>query len=172
MGGATFAAFSSQATSANNTFATGTADLLIAEDVSGNPGTFGSSITGPNFTGMLPGDSKDFLFWLKNGSTSPTSLALTADVSAINSAANALDDSLLVSWTCDTNFNNSLGDETATSEFSPRDWLDGGSASIVTLPQSQQMYCKITGRLPSTADNTVSGMTVDFDAIYDGVQTP
>ena len=175
MGGAAFALFSNSASAINNTFATGNADLQIAQDLSGTPDTFGDSITGPTFTGMFPGQSRTFDFWLRNNSSSAITLDLTADVNAINPSGDgdqAIDNALLISWTCDTTGNGSLGDETPTSEFSPRDWFNGGNASLSTLAPSTNMFCRMTGRLPSSADSTVADQTVIFDALYDGTQTP
>lgn len=174
MGGATYAAFSGSATATNNTFATGNADLQIALDTGNNTEVFGSNIAGPTFTGILPGQTKTFNFWLKNNSTTPIGLDVTADVSGIDPAddnSQVIDNTLLVSWTCDTNGNNSLGDETPTPEFSPRDWLNGGNASLfLNLGSGVQRFCQMTGRLPSSADNTVAGQSVAFDVKYDGSQ--
>lgn len=170
LGGSAFAVFSSSAASTANTFTTGNANLMIAPDVAGNPGTFVSSIAGPSFGGLAPGDSEDFDFWLKNVSSANVSLDLTGDVSAISTDPNNLDSTLLIKWTCDTDHDNSLGDEISSSEFSPRDWLNGGNTALSALTQNQQMFCRMTGTLPLTADNTVSGQNVIFDAIYNGTQ--
>ncbi len=173
MGGATFAAFSDTATTTGNTFATGNADLQVAPDVSGNAGTFVETMPGPTFSGMFPGQTKTFDFWLKNNSTATIPLDLTADISAINPSNDGdqqLDNVLLVSWLCDIDHDNSLGNNTATAEFSPRDWLNGGNASVGSLGPNQQMFCRMIGRLPSSADSTVAGQTVIFDALYGGVQ--
>lgn len=101
-------------------------------------------------------------------------MATNADVDAISPAGDgdqAIDNALLVSWVCDPE-NNGFGDNTPTSEFSPRDWFNGGNAALNNLVQGAQMQCQMIGRLPSSADNTVAGQTVIFDAVYNGVQTP
>ena len=108
LGGTAFAAFSDSATQTNNTFAVGSANLEIANDVSNSPGAYGESITGPSYSGLTPGDANSFTFWLKNNSTASVDLSLTADVSAINPAADGdqeVDNSLLISWVCDTELN-------------------------------------------------------------------
>lgn len=175
LAGATYAAFSDFVTATGNTFAVGNADLQIALDNSGAPGTYGDTIPGPTFSGIIPGQTKNYVFWLKNASTSATPLDLTADINAIDptdDGAQTIDNTLLVSWTCDTDHDNSLANNTPTAEFSPRDWLNGGNAGVGALTPGQQMECELNGRLPDTADNTVAGQTVSFDARYDGNQTP
>ncbi len=171
MAGATFAFFSDSATASNNTFATGNADLQLSLDGE----SFANSIPGPAFTNMAPGDTETYDFWLKNNSSASISLDLTADVSAINPNPDGdqlIDNTLLVSWVCDTDNDNDFSNNTPTSEYSPRDWLNGGNASIGALAQNAELKCQLTGRIPSTADNTIAGQTVLFDAFYDGVQTP
>lgn len=174
MGGATFAAFGDTATATANTFATGIAALKISQDNSG-PVSFLDTIPGPNFAGIIPGQTKNFDFWLKNESDTAITLNLTADVNAISpldDPTQDIDNVLLVSWNCDTDLDNDLGNNTPSAEFSPRDWLNGGNASVGSLNTGQQMFCRMSGRLPSTADNTVAGETVAFDVIYDATQAP
>lgn len=174
LGGATFALFTDAATSEDNTFASGNASLLIAEDVPNNsPGPFDESISGPNFDGLFPGDSRDFDFWLKNDSSSDIDLDLTADVSSITPEPDenqTIDNVLLVSWVCDLDGDLDLSDETPTAEFSPRDWFNGGSADLGTLTPDEQMLCRMTGRLPESADDTVVDQSVIFNVEYDGIQ--
>ncbi|OGH14012.1 MAG: hypothetical protein A2687_06115 [Candidatus Levybacteria bacterium RIFCSPHIGHO2_01_FULL_38_26] len=176
LGGATFALFTDTATSEDNTFASGNADLQISlDDPDSSPVEFLDSIPGPNFTGIFPGESRDFDFWLKNNSSSVIDLDLTADVSSITpdpDGDQTIDNILLLSWTCDINGNGSLGDETPTAEFSPRDWLNGGNAALGSLIPAEEMFCRMTGRLPSTADSTVANQTVVFDVVYDATQAP
>lgn len=175
MGGTTFAFFTDQASSTNNTFSTGNADLDIAPDTGTGPGGFAETISGPNFTGIIPGETRNFDFWLRNNSSTALGLDLLADISAINPVLDAdqeIDNVLLISWNCDTDLDLSLGNNTPTSEFSPRDWLNGGDESVGSLASGTQMFCRMIGRLPSTADNTVAGETVVFDAVYNASQTP
>ena len=173
MGGATYAAFSGSATATSNTFATSTANLQISVDPGGADGTFFPTVNGDDFSGVLPGQTKSFNFWLKNNS-SDMSMTLTADVSAITDAEDSvqqLDNELKVSWTCDSNGDNSLSGETPSAEFSPRDWLVGGNAPILaTLPANTKRFCQMNGRLPETATNDVAGETMSFDVKYDGTQ--
>jgi predicted ribosomally synthesized peptide with SipW-like signal peptide len=173
MGGATYAAFSDSASVTGNTFASGVAGLQVAPDVSGAPGGFLDSITGPTFNDVIPGQTKTYFFWLKNGSTSTLNLNLAADVTAISAAADIdqeMDNSLLISWTCDTDNNNSLDNNSATTGESPRAFLDGGTASIGTIASGDEMFCKMTGTLPLDAPAGAAGETMSFDVVYGGVQ--
>lgn len=175
MGGATFAVFDDTSTATNNTFATGNANLQIATDTGSGPGTFVESIAGPNFSGIYPGQTKTFEFWLKNSSTAQIDLNLDADVSAISPDPDGdqlIDNTLLVSWVCDTDGDLSLGNNTPSSEFSPRDWFNGGSANLGSLTPGEQMICRMVGRLPSSADNSVANQTVIFNVEYGATQAP
>lgn len=172
LGGIAFAVFSDQATATANTFSSGNADLTIAPDTGSGPGTFASSISGASFSDIAPGFSDRFLFWLKNESTSDVDLDLTADVSSVAPPSSDLGGALLISWTCDTDGNGGLADNTPSSEFSPQDWEAGGNASIGTLTPGEQMICAMNARVPGTATDDISGETVSFDALYDATQTP
>lgn len=173
MGGATFAQFSDSATVSGNTFSTGDSNLQIAANNAGIPGTYGESITGPTFTGIFPGQTKTFEFWLKNSSTAAINLDLLADVSAINPTDNitqTIDNVLLISWVCDTDGNGGLADNTPSSAFSPRDWFEGGNAALGSLEPNEEMICRMFGNLPLSADNTVANQSVAFDVRYDATQ--
>ena len=127
MGGVTFALFDDSATAQSNTFATGNADLQISLDTGGVPDGFGSTVDGPDFTGVLPGQTRTYDFWLKNNSSDPIVLDLTADVNAITPADDPdqdIDNALLVRWVCDNDLNLDLSNDIPSSEFSPRDWLN------------------------------------------------
>lgn len=175
VGGTTFALFDDSVTQTANTFAVGDANLQIAIDTGSGPGTFGETIVGPSFTGMFPGQTKTFEFWLRNSSTAAIDLDLVADVTAIVDPVDAndlIDNTLLVSWVCDLSGDGSLADETVTSEFSPRDWFIGGDAALGSLIPAEQMICRMFGELPSTATNDVAGETVAFDVEYGATQVP
>lgn len=174
MGGVTFALFDDSVTATNNTFAAGNADLKIAPDATGSPGPYADTIPGPNFSGMFPGQTKTFEFWLKNESLSAIDLDLTADVEDILPSGDGdqvIDNALLVSWVCDTSGNGGL-EEAPTAEFSPRDWFNGGDASVGTLIPGDEMICRMFGRLPSDTDNAVAGQSVEFDVRYGATQVP
>lgn len=174
-GGTTYALLDDSVTATGNTFATGTANLEISLDNAGSPLGYGVTIEGPDFTGILPGESRSYDFWLRNNSTDPIVLDLNADVTTINPASDGaqdIDNALLVKWLCDLNFNDDLSDETATAAFSPRAWLNGGAADIGGLPEGQEMMCQLIGTLPESAGNSVAGESVSFDVIYAADQAP
>ncbi|MEN9406935.1 MAG: hypothetical protein RLZZ455_151 [Candidatus Parcubacteria bacterium] len=175
-GATAFAAFTSQATSTGNTFSSGNANLQIAIDNTGVAGTFAATLTDAfNVTGVTPGYDAVHRFWLKNASLSAISLDMITDISgyvAPDPEDVALADNLLVSWRCDLNNNNSLGDETYTSEFSVKTWFDGGNTPLGSIAQGDEMYCEMRTRLLSSADSSVANGSVDFDVKYDATQTP
>lgn len=173
MGGATFAAFSDSVTATGNTFAVGDAELQIALDTGSGPGVYGDTIDAPNFSGMFPGQVKEYTFWLKNESSAAINLDLVADVTSVSDPVDAndmIDNVLLVSWVCDTDGNLGLGDNTPTAEFSPRDWLDGGNTGIGSLAPGAQMICRMFGRIPDSAGNDIAGETVEFSVEYGATQ--
>ncbi len=179
MGGATYAAFSDTVTQTANTFAAGDANLEIAADTGSGPDDFGGTLTGPNFEGMFPGETRSFEFWLRNVSDADIDLALSSDITDITplddaavDGGNEIDNVLMVSWVCDTSGNGGL-EETPTTEQSARALYNGASISLnATLEPTEQMICRMIGRLPSTADNTVAGDEVEFDVTYTGDQSP
>src|SRR3989344_9012088 len=82
LSGATFALFTDQATSQDNTLSTGNASLLIANDVE-SPGAYNESIAGVSFSDIAPGFTEDKDFWLKNNSSGDFSMDLTVDLDDI-----------------------------------------------------------------------------------------
>lgn len=186
VGGATFALFSDVASSQDNTFATGNADLVIAQgDIS--PGAYTSDIPAPavSESAIAPGFTKAYPFWLKNNSTSAISLNLETtfnDVVILGGNAE-LANQLTAQFTCqsDTNNDGSLDTTIATSgTFTINQW-DAGSAPLGTLglndgdsngTGSDEARCVMTVNLPSSADNTLAGSSLSFDGIFNATQTP
>lgn len=171
-GGAAFAVFTDQASSVGNTFTSGNANLSIAPHTVSGPGTFASSIPGATFNNIAPGFQDRFLFWLKNESASTINLDILADVSAVGGGAGELRDTMLVSWTCDTDGNGGLADNTPSPAFSPDDWFNGGNTGLGILTPGEQMICSMNFDVPSSATNTIADETVVFDTVYDATQTP
>ncbi|OGH14856.1 MAG: hypothetical protein A2860_00650 [Candidatus Levybacteria bacterium RIFCSPHIGHO2_01_FULL_37_33] len=185
MGGAAFALFSDQATSNDNTFSSGNADLVIANDVPpGNPDTYADSVAGVSVTDMVPGQVETKDFWLKNDSSGSFSMDLTVDLDDLQgSDTSVLVDELMVMFTCDTD-NNGLGDgtDTSTAEKSVQDWLDDlpvalGSvganqvASNATTDSDQdELICRMTATLPEDSDNDAAGKDLSFDGLFNGIQ--
>lgn len=171
--GATFALFTDQASSNNNSFTSGNASLEIAEDTGSGPGTFSPSIAGVTFNNIFPGFDDRHLFWLKNTSTSPIDLNLTADLADLTGGPAELDDALLIKWICDTSGNGGFeAGDAESSEFSVAAWLSGGNASIGSLTPGEQMICSMNARVLDTATDDISGETLGFDVLYDATQAP
>lgn len=184
--GATFALFTDQAQSIDNSFSTGNADLQIANDSAGAPLlAYTDSISGVSASGLAPGSTLTKLFWLKNSSTATgISLSVTADLTDLtgNTEVGGLADKLLVKWRCDTN-GNGLSDNSYTAEFSVRSWVDGGNASLGTIgpnaspsnaggafSDGDEFYCEMAARVDSEAGNEIATKTIGFDGIYDATQ--
>lgn len=166
MGGTAFALFSDTATSQNNTFSTGNADLLIAPDVDnlpgGSPGTYADDIVSPiNQLDVIPGFNKTYYFWLKNVSTSSIDFNLAATFDDVVTTGNSdVANQLAVTINCGT----------AGGPFSVNVW-DGGSAPIGTLLAGAQTECSMVVSLPDV-DNTYEDSSVRFDGVFTGTQVP
>lgn len=188
MGGSAFALFSSQATSQNNTFATGNADLQIAEDIlPGDPDIYGSNIPAPavDQAGIFPGFTQGYKFWLKNNSTSTISLDLntTFDDVVIIGGSPTLADELTAQFTCvsDTDSNGSFDTTIATTGTSSINGWDAGSSAMGTLGPNDatsdgqgadETLCTMTVSLPGSSTDTVAGASLRFDGVFNGTQTP
>lgn len=178
VGGATFALFTDQATANDSTFASGDADLKLALDGGAGepaPGVFTDSIDGPDFSNLAPGFNGETTFWLKNVSASAISLDILADIAGVDETAGGdatedLGDNLMVKWTCDTDDNGGLVDNTPTAEFSVNDWATGGNAALGTLAAGNAIVCRMHARVPTTVGNEIEGDSVTFDALYDATQ--
>jgi predicted ribosomally synthesized peptide with SipW-like signal peptide len=185
--GATYALFSDTATSTGNTFSTGSADLLISADalVPDGPDGYGPSIAGASFGNIFPGFTGDKVFWLKNDSNADVALVTTAALLNLGGSNIAsLPDNLLIMFTCDTDANGLATGNTSTTEKSVTAWIAGPAESLGTIglntsaanatTQSDQdeLLCKMTARLPSSADNTLAGTDLTFDASFVGTQAP
>lgn len=178
VGGATFALFTDQATANDSTFASGEADLKLALDAgAGEPAAlaFTDSIDGPDFTNLAPGFSGETTFWLKNTSTAAISLDIVADLADVTQVAGGdstanLADNLLVKWTCDTDDNGGVSDNTPTAEFSVNAWATGGNAGLGTLAAGNAIICRMYARVPTTVGNEIEGDSVTFDTLYDATQ--
>src|SRR3989344_6263725 len=121
--GATFAFFSDEATSQDNTFSAGNADLQIAPEGPDSPGIYVNDIPAPAFSAsdIAPGFNQDFTFWLKNNSSSEIGFDVTAALSDVT-GSEALQDELLVEFTCTTQDGS---DPVATGQFSVNTWEAG-----------------------------------------------
>jgi predicted ribosomally synthesized peptide with SipW-like signal peptide len=186
-GGATYAFFSDQATSQENTFTTGNADLLIANDVSGAPVGYANDIAGVTVTGMAPGTSNITNFWLKNHSTTDDGFSLTADLTDIDTTLGAaLFGEILVTIQCDADNNGiGIGTDTVVGPKLLSAWGSDAPVSLGTRGANQgnsnalngnsdqdELACRMTTTVDSDADNNVAGQTVSFDGTFDATQVP
>jgi len=167
LGGGAFAAFTTSATSNGSTFSTANPLLKIANDSGDTPGTYQTQIPSPiNVSGLVPGGSKIFKFWLKNdGGLTDGTLSLNTifgNLGGNGASGNGgvLDTNLHVSLSCagvgnvaDTLFNNYEG--------SGQDVIGGSLA-----PQGET-ECTMTVSLPSGNSNA-KGQTLNFDATFNG----
>lgn len=163
MGGATYAAFSGQATLANNTFASGNADLVISRTAADSG--FASSVTGFTGSNLFPGYSENFNFWLNNNSSSDISLNTIAkfvDVSTTFGNSELLQDAMKVSFQC--------GGDAVAGPYSVNEWEAGQAPVSSNLAKGATTACVMTVTLPTTADNSVAGADVNFDVQFDATQ--
>lgn len=176
MGGATFAQFTSSATLDNSTFATGDASLGIAADSADAP-VLGYSTTITGFgpiNNIAPGYSANFVFWLRNGSSSAINLDVIAKLTGV-SGDEVLQDALKITFTCTRRD----GTTTIAGPFSVNDW-EAGSAPVGTLLSggtadglgSDETQCVMNVNLPLSSDSSVANKTVTFDGQFDATQAP
>lgn len=184
--GATFAFFTSQAVSQNNTFSTGNASLQISNDTSNLPSFYGSEIPAPaiNELNIFPGFTKTYKFWLKNNSSAAIKLDLSTTFDdVVTTGTAAIADQLTAQFTCvsDTDSNGSFDTTIATSgTFSINAW-DAGSDSLGQLAVNDSTFngqgadeaqCTMTVNLPGSADNTIANSSVRFDGVFNATQAP
>ncbi len=187
MAGASFALFSDSASSQDNKFSTGNADLQIAEDVvpQGDPGTYFDSITGVSFSDIAPGFTMNKDFWLKNNSAGDFGMNLTVDLNDLKGTTpDPLDDNLMVMFRCDTDQTPGIneGDATTVSK-SVADWLTGdpvalpsvganeGASNATTASDQDELLCRMTASLSSEVGNAVEGTDLSFDVFFEGTQS-
>ena len=154
------ASFSGNATLANNSLETGSADLQIAQ--TDDPcGAFSGSINpGIQAIDLAPGQSDSTDFCLKNNSESDISLEVT--VASVIKNSGDLDESLVnLSVKCETEGSVDVGTAAAPNT----------SAVITTLTHLQEKVCTITAELDSSATNADASKTLNFDVVFTGTQT-
>lgn len=185
MAGATFALFTDAASSQDNTFSTGNADLQIANDIvpPGDPDVYANDITGVSISSLLPDQSITKDFWLKNNSSGDFSMDTTVDLGDLTGTVEGtLPNELMVMFQCDTN-SNGLGDgDSSTSNKSVSDWItedpeqlgtigaNDGPSDATTQSDQDELLCRMTANLPDDVENDVAGETLSFDGIFDAIQ--
>lgn len=170
------------ASATNNTFSTGTASLAIAPDVNGTAGTYSTTIPGFSATGLMPGETKTFKFWLKN--TSAIDLNLFADTTnttykngadPITTTGTDLDTKMKLVFNCDVR--NSTADGSTPTKtvgtwettVTPDQFDVGGVAKLgSTSTTSNEAQCTMVVTLDS--DSASANQTAIFDAQFTGQQ--
>lgn len=171
MGGATFAYFSSEATSVNNTFATGTVNLTLDDkNVNTSASTINASIGG---TDLVPGASvSGFISMHNSGSLSISNVAI-GGTETTSSSPNLADKLNITSaklgsdQACEANQTNVLASLPAT--------LSGLNGGTFTLPSSgltttQTKYLCLNFTLDSGTDNTYQGKSITETFTFVGNQ--
>lgn len=160
MGGSAFAAFTDTASALGNTFSSSSADLQIAAGIdtgTGYTATIPNLLNGANIS---PGFTHDYPFVLHNGSTG-TGTVIDVVGKFVNPTGNsALRDALLVKFNCG-------GPD--IGPYSVSNWISG-QAAIVTVAAGASVQCTATASLPSSADNSVSGLSAGFDVNFNGTE--
>lgn len=150
--GAAYAAFSSQATVSNVSFATGNATLLVwdgaeyAENWTSNL----------SFGNMYPGyQSSASPIWLKNTSTSPISLAVTMQLTdgGVN-WPNALTDAVEIIVYDSTNSTSNAGGWKSLNDWNVNPDTFPGAA---LLPETDRMF-NVYVRVPSSFGNEIANL--------------
>ena len=186
-GGAAFAVFSDTATSQDNTFSTGNADLVISNDNgTGSPDAYANDITGVTVAGLFPGQSTIKNFWLKNSSTSTgLTMALAVDLGDLGGTTPGdLPNQLSVQFICDTDNNGiGIGADSVSPNKTVNQWIAGDPESIGTVGANagasnatifnsdvDEKFCRMTATLALSADNSLANKDLRFDGIFLGTQ--
>ncbi len=185
-GGATFAFFSDTATSNDNTFSTGNADLQITNDETSPPTDpelpYSNLIAGVSFSDIAPGFSEDKDFWLKNNSSGDFGMDVKVDLASIVAGPD-LGDELMIGFRCDTDEDGIDDGDTVIAAKSVNTWgtdLPVALAAIgahqdpevgaTTTSDQDELLCRMTASVSEEATNDIAGESVTFDGVFDGTQ--
>jgi hypothetical protein len=163
--GATFAATSvGTASLTSNTFSVGTGGVLIANDNSGSPGSFSTSVAGFNFGSLTQGGSSTTQhFWLKDGTTS--AIALT--MAAANVTTSNLDPTMVTVHVEKTG--------TTTDDSASLASLESGSQTLSNPPATADtngVEYNVWITLGSSAVTTGNTASANFDLNFSATTTP
>jgi len=162
VGGATYAAFTSQATSSHNTFTAGNANLQLKNEPT-QP--WAASYGGASWGNLYPGWSDSYNVYLKNVSSSPITLKVLPKINITSYSTGYLWDNVLmqITWSDGTH---------STGEYSLRAWTQNASIYLTpTLAQNAEAGPWVVKfRIPTTAGNEISNGSIIFDVIFDGIQ--
>lgn len=157
--GITLAQFTDTATLSNNSLDTGNADLQIGEFDGSNCVSFSGTSTGIDTNNAAPGQEFTKAFCLRNDSDSAISLDVNGTVNI--DGGNTLDPSLVtITITCAGN---------APVEGT----LDAFPSTVIVdnLAQNSEVGCNIKQKLSETATNGAQNQQVQYDVIFNAVQS-
>ncbi len=175
-----------EATATGNDFTVASSDILeIALDVNNGPGAYSTTLTDAfSATNMVPGDTREFKFWLRNTTTNDIELNLFADLAnytfmhdaaSITSSNTELDSKMKVQFLCDVIGSGSDGntlDQTltswTTSTTTKKQFNDGGTAVLGATAATNQAQCTMKVTLDASSED--EGDSATFDAIFSGEQ--
>ncbi|OGK69802.1 hypothetical protein A2446_02365 [Candidatus Roizmanbacteria bacterium RIFOXYC2_FULL_38_9] len=166
VGGTAYALFSSSVTASGVTFATGNANL---EFWSNGPGvvpasTWTQNVTFPTtFQNLYPGYNGYNEFYLRNTSTSPISLRLSARLTAATGDWGVLSP-VITAW---------IGDDAGavgSGYYTLADWNSLERDITITLAQSEQKLMRIYVQVPSDAGNSIANKTTATTWLITGTQ--
>jgi len=164
VGGATYAVFSSKATSGPNTFATGNADLKLKHQP-GQP--WADSYGGASWSNLYPGWSDSYNVYLKNVSSSPITLKVMPKLNITSYTAWQLWDEVYmeITWADGTH---------STGSYPLRAWVTPPDDNPYLEPVLPQGYDTgpwvIKFNVPITAGDEIQDKNITFDLIFDGIQ--
>jgi hypothetical protein len=167
VGGAAFAAFSTTANMNGSTFSSGNANLTLAKPSGADPsipGSFSGTVSGFDVTHIAPGFNQQFNFWMKNASSSDITLDTNTVLTQTTGETQdpELLNALMVQFVCEGS--------PATPNKTVQTWTTNGVEDLGSIPAGQIKKCSMVVSLPSTADNSVSGKTLTFDGVFNGVE--
>lgn len=164
VGGATYAVFSSQATSGPNTFATGNADLQLRLDPDDN---WENSYEGESWDNLYPGWSDSYNVYLKNNSNSPITLKVMPKLDITSYTAWQLWDEVYmeIAWSDGSH---------STGSWPLRAWVTPPDNNPYLEPVLPQGYDTgpwvVKFSIPTTAGDEIQNADITFDLIFDGIQ--
>lgn len=186
LGGTTFALFTDQASSTENKFSTGNADLQITNDETSPPTDpvlpYSNSITGVSFSDIAPGFSEDKDFWLKNNSAGDFGMDVKVDFDNVTTDAD-LGNALMIGFQCDTDENGLDGGDPVVGPKSVNVWVTDLSVALAaigahqdpevgatTVSDQDELLCRMSASVSEEAGDEISGQSSKFDVFFDATQ--
>jgi hypothetical protein len=183
LAGVTYAQLSSPATATDITFASETANLLIAKDTVGGVLPTGDGLTAfegtfeptqsfnPLTHNIFPGYNQNFTFWLwnKSGADIPLTNAVGLGSYAASGVGEGdLTTNLTVGFNC-TDEGPTGGGATANGNFPLSSWTPGNE-DLGSLPSGDFALCTMNATVPTSVTSMTTGENVSFTATFTGTQ--